>query len=209
MPRNVEIKARVGDVETLRERVERMAGHSPDIIRQLDTFFHCDNGRLKLRRFSDTRRRAHLLPTSERERTIGVPIFPLADDGSGRTHRSAVEESRRSGRCQEDEGSLLVRANTHSYRRGGGAGLFHGARSCSRAPTVNNRRHPNCPSHHGDPGNRGRRSSRCGLHQSLRRKNSRTQELQELKNDFVGRHSRPFGFRISCDVEEIPEFLGT
>ena len=55
MPRNVEIKARVGDVETLRERVERMAGHSPDIIRQLDTFFHCDNGRLKLRRFSDTR----------------------------------------------------------------------------------------------------------------------------------------------------------
>ena len=55
MPRNVEIKARVGDVDALRERVERMAGHGPDIIRQLDTFFHCDNGRLKLRRFSDTR----------------------------------------------------------------------------------------------------------------------------------------------------------
>ena len=54
MPRNVEIKARVGDVDTLRSKVERMADRGPDIIPQLDSFFHCDNGRLKLRRFSDT-----------------------------------------------------------------------------------------------------------------------------------------------------------
>ena len=53
MARNVEIKARVSDVETLRRKVERMADRGPDIIPQLDTFFHCDNGRLKLRRFSD------------------------------------------------------------------------------------------------------------------------------------------------------------
>ena len=54
MPRNVEIKARAGDIESLRSKVERMADRGPDVIPQLDTFFHCDNGRLKLRRFSDT-----------------------------------------------------------------------------------------------------------------------------------------------------------
>ncbi len=31
-----------------------MADHGPEIIHQEDIFFHCDSGRLKLRRFSDT-----------------------------------------------------------------------------------------------------------------------------------------------------------
>jgi len=47
--RNVEIKARVGDPEALRRRVEAAAGASPDILEQTDTFFRAARGRLKLR----------------------------------------------------------------------------------------------------------------------------------------------------------------
>jgi adenylate cyclase class IV len=52
MPRNVEIKARVSDPASLRERVEALADQGPSVIDQEDTFFHCPSGRLKLRRLS-------------------------------------------------------------------------------------------------------------------------------------------------------------
>jgi len=53
MPRNVEIKARVHHPETLRSTVEKMADGPPQWLSQEDTFFRCQDGRLKLRRFSD------------------------------------------------------------------------------------------------------------------------------------------------------------
>jgi adenylate cyclase len=49
MNRNMEIKARVGDLESLRARVEAIADSGPVIIHQVDTFFNCRHGRLKLR----------------------------------------------------------------------------------------------------------------------------------------------------------------
>ena len=49
MGRNVEIKARVDDLETLRQRVERLADDGPTTIEQKDTFFRSRHGRLKLR----------------------------------------------------------------------------------------------------------------------------------------------------------------
>ena len=49
MGRNVEIKARVEDPESLRARVEGIAGSGPEMIEQVDTFFSCGHGRLKLR----------------------------------------------------------------------------------------------------------------------------------------------------------------
>jgi len=49
MNRNVEIKARVKDLESLRERVEEIADSGPVVTKQVDTFFKCRNGRLKLR----------------------------------------------------------------------------------------------------------------------------------------------------------------
>jgi adenylate cyclase len=52
MRRNVEIKARVGDLSALRQRVEPLADDGPRVLQQEDTFFHCPNGRLKLRRLS-------------------------------------------------------------------------------------------------------------------------------------------------------------
>ena len=53
MPRNVEIKARVEDLELLRERLAKLATAGPALISQDDTYFRCDNGRLTLRQFSD------------------------------------------------------------------------------------------------------------------------------------------------------------
>src|SRR5580658_1288611 len=50
MPKNVEIKARI---EALLPRAQAVADTGPTEILQDDTFFHCPNGRLKLRAFSE------------------------------------------------------------------------------------------------------------------------------------------------------------
>jgi len=54
MPRNVEIKAKVEDFSTLRQGVEAIADHGPTELNQVDTFFKCNDGRLKMREFSDS-----------------------------------------------------------------------------------------------------------------------------------------------------------
>ena len=54
MARNVEIKARIDQVATLEPRVAAIATEGPLQISQDDTFFHCDQGRLKLRALSET-----------------------------------------------------------------------------------------------------------------------------------------------------------
>jgi len=53
MARNIEIKARVADLEALGARAAAIADSGPTFIAQDDTFFRCDNGRLKLRAFDD------------------------------------------------------------------------------------------------------------------------------------------------------------
>jgi len=53
MARNVEIKARAGDLAALATRVAAIADQGPTEILQDDTFFRCDAGRLKLRAFSN------------------------------------------------------------------------------------------------------------------------------------------------------------
>lgn len=55
MPTNVEIKARVGDLSSLRAGVESIAEGPPVAIDQEDTFFATTAGRLKLRDFGDGR----------------------------------------------------------------------------------------------------------------------------------------------------------
>jgi len=54
MARNVEIKARVGDVDCTRRLVERIADRGPEKLVQVDTFFNVQVGRLKLREVSET-----------------------------------------------------------------------------------------------------------------------------------------------------------
>ncbi len=55
MPRNIEIKARVGDLALIETRARAIATHGPEELVQDDTFFRCGNGRLKLREFADGR----------------------------------------------------------------------------------------------------------------------------------------------------------
>ena len=53
MARNIEIKARVADMDALAARAAAIADGGPTEVPQDDTFFRCDNGRLKLRAFED------------------------------------------------------------------------------------------------------------------------------------------------------------
>ena len=56
MARNVEIKARARDFARQHERARELAGGSgPERIEQLDVFFRCPNGRLKLRHLAPDR----------------------------------------------------------------------------------------------------------------------------------------------------------
>lgn len=53
MPRNIEIKAYIDDVEALTAKAAAFAENGPIELAQDDTFFRCDSGRLKLRAFSN------------------------------------------------------------------------------------------------------------------------------------------------------------
>jgi adenylate cyclase class IV len=52
MARNIEIKARIPNIEALLPKVQAVAVQGPFEMLQEDTFFACDTGRLKLRAFS-------------------------------------------------------------------------------------------------------------------------------------------------------------
>jgi predicted adenylyl cyclase CyaB len=54
MARNIEIKARIENVEAMAARVAELADGGPTEILQDDTFFNCEGGRLKLRALSPT-----------------------------------------------------------------------------------------------------------------------------------------------------------
>lgn len=53
MASNIELKARVEDPAALREMALALNPHEVFVLEQVDTFFHCQNGRLKLRQFAD------------------------------------------------------------------------------------------------------------------------------------------------------------
>ncbi|APW37768.1 adenylate cyclase [Rhodoferax koreense] len=53
MSRNIEIKAAVSDAAALMAKAASLATSGPTMIAQDDTFFGCENGRLKLRAFAD------------------------------------------------------------------------------------------------------------------------------------------------------------
>lgn len=55
MKRNVEIKARISDFESVCGLVMSIADSGPEVISQEDTFFKNSTGRLKLRKFSDSK----------------------------------------------------------------------------------------------------------------------------------------------------------
>ena len=52
MPRNIEIKAHLPNIEEVAPRAAAVADQGPFELEQDDTFFPCESGRLKLRAFS-------------------------------------------------------------------------------------------------------------------------------------------------------------
>lgn len=53
MARNIEVKARAGDLAAVRRRVEALGGAASAELTQVDTFFDVPSTRLKLREFGD------------------------------------------------------------------------------------------------------------------------------------------------------------
>jgi adenylate cyclase class IV len=53
VPRNIEIKARIANIEAALPRARMLAQHDAELIHQDDTFFRVAHGRLKLREFAD------------------------------------------------------------------------------------------------------------------------------------------------------------
>ena len=53
MPKNIEIKVRINNIEGIRRKIEKLNAEEAIEILQEDTFFKMEIGRLKLRTFSD------------------------------------------------------------------------------------------------------------------------------------------------------------
>jgi predicted adenylyl cyclase CyaB len=84
MARNVEIKARLASIEALLQRLRASADSGPEIIEQIDTFFACTTGRLKLREFGDGRGQliAYSRPDTSGPKTSDYSITAVADPAS-------------------------------------------------------------------------------------------------------------------------------
>ena len=79
--RNIEIKARLDSLARARERARGLCDGPPEIQHQVDTYFHCRSGRLKLRQLDQ---RAGQLVWYERSdaqaaRTSDYHLLPLVD----------------------------------------------------------------------------------------------------------------------------------
>lgn len=104
MARNVEIKARVRDLEALERRAAGRSDSGPTVIQQEDVFFHVSTGRLKLRVFDEGR---------------GELIFYERPDGAGpKTSRYRRVETSDPRGLQELLGQALgVRGTVRKERR--------------------------------------------------------------------------------------------
>ena len=117
MARNVEIKARAGNVAELMARVARMAMSGPEQIAQDDTFFRCPEGRLKLRAFSDGAGQLifYKRPDTEGPKTSSYSIAPVENaDAMRETLAAALGQS---GRVRKRRTLFLVgRTRVHIDR---------------------------------------------------------------------------------------------
>jgi adenylate cyclase class IV len=87
MARNVEIKARIDNLEAVLPLALACADGPPEAIAQDDTFFACAVGRLKLRVFADGRGEliAYERPDANGPKTSDYAIAPVADPDALRT----------------------------------------------------------------------------------------------------------------------------
>lgn len=87
MPANIEIKARARDLAALRSRAEAMSDLPVQIIPQVDTFFHTDKGRLKLRELGSSRAQLIYYERLDQDgpKLSTYHIFETSDPGSLKT----------------------------------------------------------------------------------------------------------------------------
>ena len=82
MPRNIEIKYRCPDLDAVRAAAIALGAVPAVVLNQLDTFFRCPNGRMKLRAFGDGR--AELIwydrADAGETRQSEYVVAPVADD---------------------------------------------------------------------------------------------------------------------------------
>lgn len=81
MPSNVEIKAAVHNMQHLMQRAGELSGSEGTIIRQQDTFFTVEKGRLKLRNFMDGKGQLifYERPDTDGPKLSNYSISPTAD----------------------------------------------------------------------------------------------------------------------------------
>ena len=81
MKQNVELKARLSDLPAARKVAARLATTSAQYLRQIDTYFICAHGRLKLRELDGAT--AELIAYDRADhansRTSGYRILPIVD----------------------------------------------------------------------------------------------------------------------------------
>lgn len=84
MPTNIEIKARLADLQRTQALVAAISDTPPQTLRQRDTFFQCSHGRLKLREIGHGQ--AELIfytrPDSAAAKQSDYEITPVADPES-------------------------------------------------------------------------------------------------------------------------------
>jgi predicted adenylyl cyclase CyaB len=81
MPRNIELKARLGDPAAARRIALALATRGPWSEHQVDTYFHCPQGRLKLREIEGQEARlvGYRRPDDSQAKGSDYVLVPIAD----------------------------------------------------------------------------------------------------------------------------------
>ena len=81
--RNIELKARIADADAARKLAEAIAAERLGIEQQVDTYFHCRNGRLKLREIDGQAARLiwYARPDTQGPKPSDYQIVPVSDAG--------------------------------------------------------------------------------------------------------------------------------
>jgi predicted adenylyl cyclase CyaB len=81
MPRNLELKARLTDLAAARRTAARLSGGPPEVLEQVDTYFACSHGRLKLREIAGQTAQlvAYSRPDQPAARASDYRLAPIED----------------------------------------------------------------------------------------------------------------------------------
>ncbi len=89
---NVELKARLNDLDAARRLAAELSGGPPEILRQTDTYFRCGQGRMKLREIvgADSQLIAYARSNDVAARASRYHLMLVADAGALRSALAAA-----------------------------------------------------------------------------------------------------------------------